>query len=260
VQLVSLWSLLVELDSGGEVLKPALVCGLLEQVCVQLEELHAAGRAHGALSPSCMAVTARGEVVLGDGDGSPVYWAPEQVVGSAPTPRSDVFALGLVLHDLARGMRPMHDRIGALAEVTLDGLALPLHEIVRGAIATAPRERFASASELGAALRDAGDAWGGSFARPDIAAWLAARRARRAASDHDVIATAARVSRTSIVVVRRSRLPYLLGLSALVAFVAMVITAAIPTGLSAILDHAQQQPAHRPGELREPAHHRDARP
>jgi len=174
VQVVSLWSLLVELDSGGELLKPALVCGLLEQVCAQLEELHAAGRAHGALSPSCMLVTARGEVVLGDGDGSPVYWAPEQLVGMAASPRSDVFALGLVLHDLARGLRPMHDRIGALADLTLDYLARPLLEIVRGAIATAPGARFATARELGAALRDAGDAWGGSFARADIAAWLAA--------------------------------------------------------------------------------------
>ena len=38
--------------------------------------------------------------------GSPQYFAPEQAAGSAPSPSSDVYSLGILLYELAVGRLP----------------------------------------------------------------------------------------------------------------------------------------------------------
>ncbi|MEY7972935.1 protein kinase [Saccharomonospora xinjiangensis] len=46
-------------------------------------------------------LTATGEAV-----GSPAYMSPEQVLGGVPSPRSDLYSLGCILHELLAGERP----------------------------------------------------------------------------------------------------------------------------------------------------------
>jgi hypothetical protein len=92
------------------------------------------------------------------------------------------------MYDAARGQRPSPHRVGAVAalELALDTLPAPLAAVIQTAVAIDPDRRFATAGEMGAAIRDAGRALGGSLDRGALARWLAARfgaaiEARRAA-------------------------------------------------------------------------------
>ena len=93
------------------------------------------------------------------------YLAPEQVEGLAPTPATDVFALGCILFELLAGHTPfdrpssahamvalMHDEAPRLA-VTGDSLMRDADAIVQQCLAKNPEERFGDASALGSATR-----------------------------------------------------------------------------------------------------------
>jgi len=95
---------------------------------------------------------------------TPEYAAPEQIRGSAVTPRTDVYQLGAVLHELLSGHTPFGDRVGTLYELELAALtedSKPLGGEFRGdidaiilkALSKRPEERYASAGELGADIR-----------------------------------------------------------------------------------------------------------
>ena len=80
------------------------------------------------------------------------YAPPEQLLGDETTPRSDVFALGVTLHDLLSGRTP-EERAPASAglerlDALVDGIDLDLVAIVARAVDPDPRWRFADAGEL----------------------------------------------------------------------------------------------------------------
>jgi Tol biopolymer transport system component len=78
------------------------------QIGVALQQAHTNGLVHGALSPDCIALEERSAYILRPA-GSPAecaaYRAPEQVRGGAADVRSDVFAYGAVLYEMASGRR-----------------------------------------------------------------------------------------------------------------------------------------------------------
>lgn len=76
--------------------------------------------------------------------GTPGYIAPEQLAGERGDARADVFAFGVLMHVFATGVHPF--TTGAPRTVPAIG------EIIQRCVNQAPGERFASASEIVAAL------------------------------------------------------------------------------------------------------------
>jgi Tol biopolymer transport system component/tRNA A-37 threonylcarbamoyl transferase component Bud32 len=118
------------------------------------------------------------------------YMAPEQVRGETADPRSDLFALGAVLFELATGRRAF-ERPTAAETMTailreelpdLTGLAagLPpgLDRIVRHALEKDPANRFQSARDFAFALQALNDATGSGI-EPVAAARPVSRSSRR---------------------------------------------------------------------------------
>src|SRR5664280_945446 len=87
----------------GEALKYAM------QLADSLRKLHDQGKAHGAVTPSHVALAPGGVELLPAAEGSAgtitPYTAPEVVQGHAPDERSDIFSLGAVLFEMLTGRR-----------------------------------------------------------------------------------------------------------------------------------------------------------
>jgi serine/threonine protein kinase/tetratricopeptide (TPR) repeat protein len=129
------------LEGSGPLPEP-LLRSVAAQVAGGLAALHAAGYAHGDIKPENMRLDADGRAVLmdlgfarrldgetkgqgGANAGSLAYLAPERTRGRAGDDRSDVFALGVVMYELATGRHPFAEaESGAFSSV------LPLPESV----------------------------------------------------------------------------------------------------------------------------------
>ena len=101
---------------------------VLVHICSALDHLHGLGFVHADLKPSNVLVKVTGEPVVSDFGlsrelgsdpvargvaGSLFYLAPEVLLGSPAEPRSDLFALGVLMHELFVGRRPAVDEFYA---------------------------------------------------------------------------------------------------------------------------------------------------
>lgn len=116
------------------------------------------------LSPHAQNITKSGEII-----GSPLYMSPEQIVRVKETDvRSDIWALGVILYELAAGISPF--RAPSFTEVVgsvLQDEPAPLHQarpdippwyeaIVARCLQKRPDQRFQTIGELSAALKAMG--------------------------------------------------------------------------------------------------------
>ena len=117
--------------------------------------------------------------------GTLAYMAPEQFRGQAADARSDIWALGVVLHEMAAGARPFQGRTGFdLSSAILKEPPAPLPPEVRPEVKAVvgrclekePTRRYQRASELRAALEavQSGTAIAPAPSRPLPRRWLLA--------------------------------------------------------------------------------------
>ena len=161
-------------------LDPAVAAAIVAQVGSGLEAAHEAGLVHRDVKPANVLIAGdpgSGHVYLTDfgltlnaesatrvtstGDllGTVDYMAPEQLEGEQVTPRTDVYALGCVLHTALTGRPPFkRDTYPAtlLAHLNAppprpsetDGVPAAFDPVIERALAKRPEERYRSAREL----------------------------------------------------------------------------------------------------------------
>ena len=95
------------------------------RLCAGLAAAHERGVLHRDLKPGNIMLDGRGQVILTDfglagvageiagnevRNGTPAYMAPEQLAGTEVSVRSDIYSLGLVLHEIFTGHKPEDSR------------------------------------------------------------------------------------------------------------------------------------------------------
>ena len=95
-----------------------------------------------ALSASTTKVEGNTLTSLGTSIGTPAYMAPEQVEGRATGPATDIYALGVVLYELATGRRPFQGKsIGETISSILRDAPRPVTEARQDAPRREPRRQ-----------------------------------------------------------------------------------------------------------------------
>jgi serine/threonine protein kinase len=169
----------------GEPLDLALALLITEAIALGLAYVHSRtdargsplGLVHRDVSPHNVLVSRQGEVKLGDFGiakathraettqanlrrGKYAYMSPEQVARAPLSAASDQFALGVVLYELIKGVRPyvaesplvVLDLIRDAAPPDLRGIDEDVAELLLRCLARAPRDRFSSTEALARAL------------------------------------------------------------------------------------------------------------
>ena len=98
---------------------------------------------------------------------STLYISPEQVKGEKPHPRSDIYALGVILYEICTGVLPFHgesnmaimmhhlNTLPTSPMLINPNIPLALSEVILRAMAKDPKTRFATASLLARAFAEA---------------------------------------------------------------------------------------------------------
>jgi eukaryotic-like serine/threonine-protein kinase len=169
MELLSGRSLRQVIDDGGAV-GDARAVDLVIQLLAALSAAHEAGVIHGDVKPDNLVLVGEGDserLVLVDFGlaslqaadarsvgGSPPYMAPEQLQGRLD-PRSDLFAAGLILHELLVGQLPRRRPRGLSIATSIEPR---LQDILSRALADEVDDRFPSASAFAGALAGRDDA------------------------------------------------------------------------------------------------------
>ena len=179
-------TLATRLKSGALAEKEVLMLG--EQIAKTLEEAHESGIVHRDLKPGNVMVTVKGQVkvldfglakllrpigeneatqsgAIEDAAGTLPYMAPEQLRGEQPDIRTDIYAAGVTLYEMATGRRPFEAKLStALVTEIAQKPPLPpgrvnsrlspkLEDAILKCLEKDPDNRYQSARELAVDLR-----------------------------------------------------------------------------------------------------------
>lgn len=161
---------------------PALAAVLIADACKGLGYAHKRGVVHRDISPDNLMVDVEGKVRLldfgiaraettevttktGMRKGKLRYMAPEYLKDHVANPSTDVYSMGVSLHELVTGHEPfaklapsalfkaIEEKGLPRADALRPSVPRPLVETLARATARRPKERFGTAAELEAALR-----------------------------------------------------------------------------------------------------------
>lgn len=161
-------------------LNPQEAADLTRRIALALEVAHQKGVIHRDLKPANIILTPEGEPVVvdfglakrtTDGQegltqsgtvmGTPAYMSPEQVEGRVNElgPATDVYSMGVILHELLAGEPPFRGTLGQVMSQILKEKPPELQKIPRGlaqiaqrAMQKDPKQRYASMKEFAQAL------------------------------------------------------------------------------------------------------------
>ncbi len=169
-------------------LEPRRAARIAAQIADALEMAHGKGLVHRDVKPSNVILTAEGHVYLTDFGlakraetaagltaadqmlGTVDYVAPEQIEGTAPDARGDIYSLGCLLYEMLIGEPPFAAQKGGMAKMWAQINAEPplvrerrpdvppaLEEVVRRALAKAPDTRPTAAAFRASVLAAVGE-------------------------------------------------------------------------------------------------------
>jgi len=166
---------------------------LITQACAGIGFAHRAGVVHCDVKPQNMLVTPDGLLKVVDFGiaralstikpdekskvvwGSPNYFSPEQASGAAPSPASDVYALGVVMYEMTTGYLPfkasnpqelakLHRETPPIPPRNFNPqISLEFEEVILKALAKNPSQRYRSAVQMGRVLVE----YGKQFKEPE---------------------------------------------------------------------------------------------
>jgi serine/threonine-protein kinase len=177
VEADGLWFLSMEFVEGEDLgallqrigrLSPEKALDVAQQLCLGLAAAHERGVLHRDLKPANVMLDVNGRVRLMDfglaafaseiaaddtRSGTPRYMAPEQLDGAEVTFKSDLFSLGIVLHEIFVGRRPAPDYVSQTGlEVIATGVDPGVLRVISACLDPDPRRRPGSAIAVAAAL------------------------------------------------------------------------------------------------------------
>lgn len=168
----------------GEPLSTVTILPYIKQVASALQYAHSQGVVHGQVTPANLLLGNNNQVLITNFDyrlasnlnpdnrefqllGTPLYIAPEQVMGHQLMPASDQYALGVVVYEWLSGTRPfegdstvslalkhLHEQPPSL-RIRVPTISLALEQVVMRALAKDPTQRFPSIQAFADAFEQA---------------------------------------------------------------------------------------------------------
>ena len=175
---------LQRLNDSGRKLSPAKAIEYMAGVCDAVDYAHQRGMIHRDIKPANLMLTTTGQVILMDFGiakivggtrqtatgavvGTAMYMSPEQIKGDQPDRRTDVYSLGVTLFEMVSGRPPfdaqsamtlmmMHinDPVPNIKSLNPD-VPDALVAVINKALAKDPNDRYQTAAQMAAALRNA---------------------------------------------------------------------------------------------------------